>query len=131
MRALFLLTLLAASGCTAGRATYYLIDADRAYKDAVEAGAEEDAVYEFTLAWLYRDKAWEEWGYSDYQHSEELALKAVEFARAAEQVARYGAEERELIEDTLEEVPDEILRVQEGTEEEEVQDTGFSFEEDE
>lgn len=106
MSALLLISL-TMTGCTAGRATYYLIDADRAYQAAVDADAEEQAVYEFTMAWLYRDKAWEEWGYSDYEAAEKLALMAVEYARQAEQVALYGEEERELI-DELEVVPDQI-----------------------
>jgi len=116
MRALTLFLLLLTTGCTAGRATYYLIDADRAYQDAVEASAEEKAVYEFTMAWMYRDKAWEEWGYSDYEAAEKLSLLAVEYARQAEKVAVYGAEERELI-DELEVVPDQVEPMPEGSDE--------------
>jgi len=121
MRALTLLSLFLMTGCTAGRATYYLIDADRAYNDAVEASAEDKAVYEFTMAWMYRDKAWEEWGYSDYEAAEKLALLATEYAKTAQQVALYGAEERELI-DELEVVPDQIER--QPDEDEDAEDTG-------
>lgn len=106
MSALLLISL-TLTGCTAGRASYYLVDTDRAYRAAVEAGAEELAVYEYTMAWLYRDKAWEEWGYSDYEAAEKLALMAADYARQAEQIALYGEGERGLIRD-LEVLPDQI-----------------------
>jgi len=101
MRSLSLLAIaiLGLSSCAAGKATYLMIDADRAWRDAVEAEAEEKAPYEFTLAALYRDKAWEEWGYSQYDAAEALAATAADYARQAERIALYGDEERELMDE--------------------------------
>jgi len=71
------------SGCAASKATYHLIDAQRAVKRAEERQAEELAVYEYTLANLYLQKAWEEAGYSDYKTSVELCDLAAEWADKA------------------------------------------------
>lgn len=78
--------LLFAPGC-AGRAAYYLVDATRSYQEAVDAGAEERAPYEFTLAQEYLRKAREEDGYSDYQAAETLAKRAAEEAKRAKEIA--------------------------------------------
>ncbi len=110
MRALFfLLPLLglSTSGCTAARATYHLVNTERAWDDALDAGADSLALYEYTLARLYRDKAWEEWGYSDYQTAEELALEATQYCQDAERISIHGEEDRELLlPDDLPELPD-------------------------
>ena len=78
--------LLSTPGC-AGRAAYYLVDATRSYQEAVDAGAEANAVYEFTLAEAYLRKAREEDGYSDYQAAETLAKRATEEAHRARELA--------------------------------------------
>lgn len=78
-----LLTALALSGCTAGRATYYVIDAQQKYQDALAQGAEKHAAYEITMAREYLAKAKEESGYSDYGATEQLCKKSMEFSAAA------------------------------------------------
>lgn len=71
LAALFPLVALLTSGCAA-RAGFVLLDAERSYRDAVDAEAEERAPYEFTLAHEYLQKAKEEDGYSDYSAVEQL-----------------------------------------------------------
>lgn|GEM_PF-1964432 len=98
VRAISFLAILMSSGCIAGKAGYYLVDAEQAYRAAEEAGAAELAVYEFTLAKEYRDKAWEEAGYSDYGPAEEYAKKSLEYSQKAEKIAETGAPARKVIE---------------------------------
>jgi hypothetical protein len=71
------------SGCTAARAGYFLVDASRTYREAVDAGAAERAPYELTLAHEYLLKAREEDGYSDFGASEKLAKRSIEESRKA------------------------------------------------
>ncbi len=99
MRAVFLLALFSLTGCIAGKAGYYLVDTEKAYKAAEESGAEELAVYEFTLAKAYRAKAWEEMGYSAYGPAEAYAIQATEYALRAAQIARNERPDRSLIEE--------------------------------
>jgi len=98
VRAISLLAICMSTGCIAGKAGYYLVDAEQAYRAAEEAGAAELAVYEFTLAKEYRDKAWEEAGYSDYGPAEEYAKKSQEYSQKAEKIAETGAPAREVME---------------------------------
>ena len=108
MRALVLL-LLALTGCTAGRSLYYVWSAERSVTEAVEAGADTKAVYEYTLAREYLKKAKEETGYSDYKDAERLARKAETWSVKAAEVAQYGSTERELmLREAGEVVPDEV-----------------------
>lgn len=90
MRSLSLLVLLSLSGCTAARGGYAIIDAQRAYKEAVDAGAEEYAVYSITLANEYLSKAREEVGYSDYGAADKLCQKAKVASAKAAAEARTG-----------------------------------------
>jgi hypothetical protein len=83
----WLLLLLSLSGCAAGRSAYFLINAERTYKSALDARAAERAVYEFTLAGAYLDKAKEEAGYSRYSASEKLAKASMEHAAKAQELA--------------------------------------------
>ncbi len=77
--ALLLIACLAA-GCTATKASVNLVLADQAVDRAQEANAPELAVYEYTMAIRYLEKAREEAGYADYKASETLAQKAAEYA---------------------------------------------------
>ena len=80
-----LLAVLAGStACGPITSTSTLNDAIVAVEEARLKQAEEYAIYEFISAVEYLDKAREEWAYSDYQHAEEYAQKALDFARAAE-----------------------------------------------
>jgi hypothetical protein len=78
-----LLAVALASGCTATKANVNLVLANEAVLRAKEANAPELAVYEWTLAVRYLQKAREEAGYADYKQSEELAKKAAEYADQA------------------------------------------------
>ncbi|MCB9744626.1 MAG: hypothetical protein H6741_01080 [Alphaproteobacteria bacterium] len=114
--ALYLLLLPLASGCIAIKSTAHLAQIEEPWHDATEAKAENLATYEYVLAEQYRLKAREEWGYSDYGASEELAKKARIYSQQALELALYGetnedAERRdeifERLEDTEEFLPED------------------------
>ncbi|MDP2314224.1 MAG: DUF4398 domain-containing protein [Pseudomonadota bacterium] len=89
MRLLLLLPLLS-TGCAA-RAGYLVLDAERKFQSAVEAGGDERAVYETTLAREYLWKAKEEVNSSDYGAAEQLCKKSVAWsAEAYEKAADDG-----------------------------------------
>ena len=84
---LFLLpAILLLPGC-AVRAGVRLMAADHALDAALEAGAENAAVYETTLARAYLEKAHEEAGHADYGAAETLARQARAFAESARRKA--------------------------------------------
>lgn len=106
------LLLLLSTGC-AVRASYFLVDAERAWQEAVDAGAETAAPYESTLARAYLLKAREEAGHSDYQAAERLAKQAVDAAERATKIAR---EPRNQLPLDAESVPEEVRRPEAPTE---------------
>lgn len=77
------LVALALSACGAVISTPTVHDADLAVEAARMEQAEEHATYEFVSAVQYLAKAKEEWGYSDFQHAEVYAQRAVEMATMA------------------------------------------------
>jgi hypothetical protein len=99
MRIFTFLAALFLNGCIAGKAGYYLVEAEKAYGAAEASDAESLAVYEYTMATAYRAKAWEEAGYSDYGPAEAYALKATDFAQSAQQIAETGEPARKLVEE--------------------------------
>jgi hypothetical protein len=105
MRPLLTLLLpLLLTGCTAGRASYMLINAEREYQTAVEQGADQKAVYEITLAHEYLQKAKEEAGYSDYGPVDQLCKTSITWSQSA-----YKKSSDEVPETNPEVVPDEKL----------------------
>ena len=70
-------------GCGPILSTQTLSDAETAIEAARAAGADRSAVYEYTSAVEYLEKAREEWAYSDFQHALEYAQRAVTFAQQA------------------------------------------------
>ena len=60
------LTMAGGTGCAAARAGLQVQDAMAAKQAAAEAGAEDAAPYEFTMASRYLEKAWEEIGTGQY-----------------------------------------------------------------
>ncbi len=72
-----------APGCTAINASYHLVDAEITVNKSRDYGADVHAVYEYTMALRYLDKAREENGYSEYKLSAELAQTAAEWADQA------------------------------------------------
>lgn len=98
VRPLMTLALLAlASGCTAIKATAHVVQIEEAIYDAETAKADSKAIYEYTLATEYRMKAREEWGYSSFGAAEMLARKSTDYARQAEEMARYGSTDDDTI----------------------------------
>ncbi|MBN1337524.1 MAG: DUF4398 domain-containing protein [Deltaproteobacteria bacterium] len=103
--------LLVLVGCTAGRSVFHVWSAERSLDDAIAAGADTRALYEFTLAREYLEKAKEESGYSDYKDAEQLARKAEKWAVQALEVSTHGSSERErLLQEVEEVVPEEITQ---------------------
>jgi hypothetical protein len=70
--------------------TSSLHDASEAVERARDLNADELAIYEFTSAEAYLEKAREEWGYSDFQHAIDYARLALEFADRARYRASQG-----------------------------------------
>ena len=71
------------SGCTATKASYHLVDAELTINRARIYGADEHAIYEYTMALRYLEKAREENGYADYKVASELAITASQWADQA------------------------------------------------
>lgn len=84
------LPLVVLTGCTAGRAGYVIIDTQRAYQSALDAGAMESAPYQTTLAWEFLQKAREEDGYSDYGAVEQLCRTSKQASLKAKKEASEG-----------------------------------------
>lgn len=86
---------LAAIACGPVLATPEIAQASRAVEDAESAEADRFAVYEYTLAVEYLDKAREEWGQGRYQKALEYGELARQFAdeatRRAQRSPQRGA----------------------------------------
>jgi hypothetical protein len=78
-----LLTLAILAGCGPVRVTVGLVDAERAVREARDAGAAEHAPYPLTLAEELLAKAIEEKGYAEWEQSFLFAGEAVERAHEA------------------------------------------------
>ena len=72
-----------AGGCGAARGTYFLVDAEQRLQAAREQGAAA-AVFQWTMAEEHMKKAYEEWGYSDYEAAEKMAGLAIAWAQKAD-----------------------------------------------
>ncbi len=70
------------AGCAA-RAGYFVLDAEKKLKAAVDIGSDERAVYETTLAREYLWKAKEEINSSDYGAAEDLLKKSAAWSLEA------------------------------------------------
>jgi len=70
-------------GCSAGRASVALVQADRAISNARARGADEQAAYELAMAEAYLIKAREEAHFSSYRDSVELSRGAADWADRA------------------------------------------------
>ncbi len=80
------------AGCGPIRVTVGLVDAERAVREAKDAGAETHAVYPLTLAEELLAKAVEEKGYAEWEQSFILANEAVKRANEATAIAKDAAE---------------------------------------
>ena len=90
MRICVPLFLFAVSGCTAVKSSTHLVQAEQAVTRAELRNADDDAVYEFTMAMRYLEKAREENGYADYKDSTNLSKAATEWAEKAVKVVEMG-----------------------------------------
>ena len=83
MRRLLLMGLvLSLNGCGA-ISTYQLMSISQVVDQAREAGADEYAIYEYTMAERYLEKAYEETGHADYKIAVELGRQSEEWALKA------------------------------------------------
>ena len=135
MRAVITIALFFMTGCIAGKAGYYMVEAEQAYQLAEESGAAELAPFEFTLATEYRAKSLEEAGYSDYEPAEAYAKKVVEYSEEARQIALTGEPTRNMLEQMEADqfiVPDLVDQpVEQEIEPPEAQDSLFLIEDEE
>ena len=70
-------------GCTAIKASVQVTRAEAALGVARDEGADAKAVYEYTMALRYLEKAREEIGWTDYRMSDELSVRSMEWADKA------------------------------------------------
>jgi len=80
---LTLALLVFASGCTAARSSYYLINATRELERAREVGAAKAAPYEWTMASEFYVKACEENAYNEFGAADTLAKASMEWSAKA------------------------------------------------
>lgn len=73
----------ALSGCTAIKATVHMAAAEQALAEARSRNAQNLAIYEYTMAIRYLEKAREENGSADYKISEKLAKRSAEWSDKA------------------------------------------------
>jgi HEPN domain-containing protein len=73
---------LSLNGCGA-ISTYQLMSISQVVDQAREAGADEYAIYEYTMAERYLEKAYEETGHADYKIAVELGRQSEEWALKA------------------------------------------------
>lgn len=78
---------LGATGCGPFISGVRILKADVALSEAETAGAKSNAVYEYTAAELYLNKAREEHGYSDFWGARRYADKALRLAHQAKKKA--------------------------------------------
>lgn len=93
MRICVPLLLFALTGCTAVKSSVHLVQAEQDVTRAEQRNADDEAVYEYTMALRYLEKAREENGYADYKDSSELSKSASEWADKAVKVVEMGGPE--------------------------------------
>lgn len=90
MRICVPILLVALSGCTAIKSSVHLIQAEQDLTKAEQRNADDEAIYEYTMALRYLEKAREENGYSDYKDSAELSKSSSEWSEKAVMVVEMG-----------------------------------------
>ena len=103
MRVFLPTLILLTSGCGAVRAGVQLQDAMTARDAALVRDADQNAPYEWTMASLYLDKAWEEMGTGQYRMCVTLAKKSAEWSDHAIVQVEKG---RRTLEVDIESVPE-------------------------
>lgn len=104
MRRLLFLFIAPLVGCTAVKSTYHLVEAQQAVSRAENRRANELAVYEYTMAVRFLEKAQEEAGYSDYKVSVDLARRSAEWADRS--IIAIDSEGRDLDLEGVDQLPD-------------------------
>ena len=68
----------------------HLVQAEQIVTKAEQRNADDEAIYEYTMAMRYLEKAREENGYADYKDSTELSKTSSEWADKAVEVVEMG-----------------------------------------
>ena len=120
-RLLLLSMVLGLNGCAAF-STYQLLSAANVVEQAREAGAEEYAVYEYTMAERYLEKAYEETGHADYKIAVELARTSEEWAQQAIRTVETSGRDAELrsLQEALPNLDNESDRLDDDDEEDDI-----------
>ena len=103
--------LMVSTGCTAARGTYHMVEAEQEFYLARQIEAGESAVYAWTMAESYMQKAREEFSSSDYEAAEVLAAEAERWSIKAREQAET-IEKRLIFDGDPALVPDEIHRIE-------------------
>lgn len=93
------------SGCTAIKTTVHLAQAEQGLVEARNYDAQNLAVYEYTMAMRYLEKAREENGASDYRIAEALARRSAEWSDKAIISIERGRKGIDTLEDDIGELP--------------------------
>lgn len=88
-------------GCTAIKASAQVTRAEAALGVARDEGADAKAVYEYTMALRYLEKAREEIGWTDYRMSDELSVRSMEWADKAIIAMDHGKRGLEILSDDV------------------------------
>ncbi len=122
------------TGCTAIKATVHVAQADQALAEARNHDAQNLAVYEYTMALRYIEKAREELGSSDHRMTENLAKRSAEWADKAIISIERGRRGIDTLEDGFDELPtgpvltDEDLLTDDALEDLDAPEPGATFE---
>lgn len=95
----------ATSGCTAIKATVHVAQAEQALAEARNHDAQNLAIYEYTMAIRYLEKAREEHGSADYRICENLARRSAEWADKAIISIERGRKGIDMLEDDVGALP--------------------------
>ena len=93
------------SGCTAIKTTVHLAQAEQGLAEARNYDAQNLAVYEYTMAMRYLEKAREENGASDFRVAESLARRSAEWSDKAIISIERGRKGIDTLEDDIGELP--------------------------
>ena len=94
-----------ATGCTAIKATVHVAQAEQALAEARNRDAQNLAVYEYTMAIRYLEKAREEHGSADYRISENLSKRSAEWSDKAIISIERGRKGIDMLEDDVGALP--------------------------
>jgi|GEM_PF-2942985 len=92
------------SGC-AVKSTVAVMQTEQAIAAAQQAGADEGAVHDITLARAYLEQAQEEWSHSQYADADRLAAEGLKYAQSAQQKAAIPSDQGSAVPEDVQTAP--------------------------